>query len=69
MKAFIVLTIGRQVDGELISVNVEKGFLDSKKADQFVSKLSQSTVTTMKTGADSIQLVCERGIFEVEIEE
>ncbi len=32
MKAFVVLTIGRQVDGELISVNVEKGFLDQKKA-------------------------------------
>lgn len=62
--------MARQVDGEYIVVKVEKAFTDQTKAASLANQLATrySEEIPMSNGT-AISCICERGIFEIEIED
>jgi hypothetical protein len=70
MKIFAVISVARQVDGEYCLVKVDKAFKSSSLAENFVKDLSKKYAETVVTpNGISIECVCERGIFEIDVEE
>ena len=69
MKAFIIATLARQIEGEYCLLKVEKGFVDKNKAELYAAEQSKYTTETIATPVGSLKFLCERGIFEIEIEE
>jgi len=70
MKVFFVVTIARQVEGEMLSVRFEKVFTQASKADAYAKGLAKSfTETITVPGVGPVQFVCERGVHESEVEE
>lgn len=69
MKAFCIISVARQVDGEYVVVKVEKGFADRDKASKVAEGLAvrYHEEITAPNGT-SIPCICERGVFEIEIE-
>lgn len=67
MRAFIVQNVARQVEGDLMLVQVEKGFADRAGADGYLASLPKQSVQTIKTEMGSIECFCVRGVYEVEI--
>lgn len=68
MKAWAVITVARQVDGEYCIVKVDKAFDSAKLAGDYASSLATKYAETIQTPAGPIKCVCERGVFELEIE-
>ena len=70
MKAFAIISVARQVDGEYVIVKVEKAFSSKEKADQISRDLAHRyhEEIPMPNGT-SLSCVCERGVFEIEIGE
>lgn len=70
MKAFAIVSVARQVDGEYVVVKIDKAFLNREKAQTFAQNLAMryNEQISMPDGT-SISCICERGIFEIEIEE
>ena len=69
MKAFAVISVARQVEGEYVVVKVDKAFLKASKADEYAKKLAVNYTETIQTATGPVQCVCERGVFEMDIEE
>lgn len=69
MKIYIVQNVARQVEGELIVVQVEKAYLERSHAERHLSSLSRQRTEILTTEAGQIQCFCVRGIYEVEVEE
>lgn len=69
MKVFLIISVARQVDGEYCVVKAEKAFKQIAKAEEFASKLSKKYAESIPTSSGSIACVCERGIFEIEVED
>lgn len=69
MKAFLIISLARQVQGEYCMVKVEKAFSQASKAEDYASKLSQKYAESINGPNGPIPCVCERGIFEIEIED
>lgn len=69
MKVFAIISIARQVDGEYCVVKVEKAFGSQGAADSFVKSLSKKYAESINTPNGAIDCVCERGIFEIDVEE
>jgi len=69
MKVFAVLSVARQVEGEYVVVKIEKAFLQASKADEYAKSLARAYTESIPTATGPIQCVCERGVFEVDVEE
>lgn len=69
MKIYLILSVARQVDGEYCMVKAEKAFRDSTKANSFVESLSKRYAESIQTPSGLIECVCERGVFEVDVED
>lgn len=69
MKVFAVISVARQVEGEYVVVKVEKAFLQASKADDYAKSLARAYTETIQTATGPIQCVCERGVFDVDVEE
>lgn len=69
MKIYLIISIARQVDGEYCMVKTEKAFRDQSKANNFVESLSKRYAESIETPNGLIECVCERGVFEVDIED
>lgn len=69
MKIYLIISIARQVDGEYCVVKTEKAYVSEDKANSFIKNLSKKYVETIPTPNGPIDCVCERGIFEVDVEE
>lgn len=68
MKAFIAITVARQVEGDMIWVKVEKAHTKASVIDQFVQKHAVTFVETMTTEFGPIECQCTRSSMEIEIE-
>lgn len=68
MTIFVITTVGRQTEGEMISVRFEKAFSDRVKAENYVKQLTKNYVENVPTPNGVIQFVCERGIHEVDLD-
>ena len=70
MKVFFVVTVGRQVDGDMITIRFEdKCFKQASKADEFLKPLARKWTESITTPNGPVQFLCERGIHEAELEE
>lgn len=69
MKAYVVISVARQVDGEYCLVKTEKAFTDSLSAETYANDLAKRYTEKISTPNGEIDCVCERGIFEVDIEQ
>lgn len=70
MKAFALISVARQVDGEYVIVKVEKAFSTREKADQVARDLAYRYHENIPMpDGTSLSCVCERGVFEIDIEE
>ena len=70
MKVFFVVTIARQVEGEIISVRFDKAFTTASKADQYVKTLAKTFTETINVpGQGPVNFVCERGVHDIDVEE
>lgn len=69
MKVFAIVTIARQVDGEYCIVKVEKAFTNAARADEESKKLARNYAETINTPNGMIPCVCERGVFEIDVDE
>jgi hypothetical protein len=69
MKVFAVLSVARQVEGEYVVVKVEKAFLQASRADEYAKNIARAYTETINTASGPIRCVCERGVFEIDVEE
>lgn len=64
-KAYVVVAVARQQDGEYVFVNVEKVCKDKTKANEHIS----GKPTVEAAAIENIQCFVERGILEIILEE
>ena len=69
MKIFFVVTVARQIEGDIVSVSFEKCFNDKDKAESYYKKLRQEPIKTIQTENGPVQFACERRIHEIDMEE
>jgi hypothetical protein len=69
MNIFAILSVARQVQGEYVCIKAEKAFLTATKAEEHANKLSKQFAETISTPVGPIECVCERGVFELDVEE
>ena len=70
MKVFFVVTIARQMEGEVVSVRFDKAFTTASKADEYaktLAKVFNETIVVPDYGP--VNFVCERGVHEIDVEE
>lgn len=68
MKVYCIISLARQVDGEYCVLKVEKAFTSASKADEESKKLAKNYAESIQTPGGLIQCVCERGVFEIDVE-
>lgn len=69
MKIFALVSIARQVDGEYCVVKIEKAYKSAQRADEESKKLARKYAEIITTPAGVINCVCERGVFEIDVED
>lgn len=69
MKVFFVVTVARQVEGDIVSVSFEKCFSDQDKAEAYYKTLIQESVKTVQTEQGPVQFACQRRLHEIELEQ
>lgn len=69
MKIYAIVSVARQVDGEYCVIKMEKAYKTAIKADEESKKLARKYAETITTPAGPIQCICERGVFEIDVEE
>lgn len=69
MKIFAIISVARQVDGEYVVVKAEKAFKQASKADEYAKSLAKRYTESIPTPSGLIACICERGVFEMEIDE
>lgn len=68
MKAFLAITVARQIEGDMIWVKVEKAHTKATVIDAFVSEHAKQFVETMTTEFGPMECQCTRSSMEIEIE-
>lgn len=68
MLIYCVITVGRQVEGDIQSTRFEKAFRSKDKADAYANGLNKIWVENVNTPTGPVQFYLERGIHEVELE-
>lgn len=68
-KIFCVISVARQVDGEMCVVKVEKSYRSASKADEYSKSLAKKYTESINTPYGPIPFICERGVFEVDVED
>lgn len=72
---YVVAVAARQIDGEFVSINVNKAFNNKEEADRHVNivrtnytKEGNPVPTKIMTPQGAIDCMCEVGVFEMEIQ-
>ena len=77
MKAYAIITVARQVEGEYVFIKTEKAFLSVEKADKHLKQIKSSLLTEdgkwkpQLISTPNGEAICqsEVGIFEIEIDD
>ena len=70
MKIFVVINVARQINGEFIFVKIEKAFKDSKKAQEYLGSTENPYKDMVQNSTGfSVECMCSKGLFDIEIEE
>lgn len=67
-KVFVIVTVARQIDGDMISIRFEKAFSDMAKAEAYTKELNKVYQETIQTDQGPVKFLCERGIHQFEVE-
>lgn len=65
---YFIVTIARQIEGEMISIKFEKCFQDKTNAENFLKTLTKNSMEKITTPSGIIDFFCERGLHEIEVE-
>jgi len=68
-KIFCVISVARQVDGEMCVVKVEKSFTTASKADDYSKSIAKKYAESINTPYGPMPFICERGVFEIDVED
>lgn len=76
-KAFAVVTVARQIEGEYVAIRTDKAYKKASSADAELKKLKAQYTTPegkinpqkISTPQGDLECFCEVGVFEIEIEE
>ena len=68
MKVFFVVTVARQVEGDIVAVHFDKCFSDQTKAEEFYKTLRQEPIKNVIMNGQPVQFACERRIHEIDLE-
>ena len=69
MKVFIIATLAREIDGEYCFLKIDKGFTSANAAESFYNSTKLQFTELIPTQNGDINCLCQRGIFEVDIQE
>lgn len=69
MKVFAIVSVARQVDGEMCVVKVEKAYKTASKADDYAKSLAKKYAESITTPYGPVPFICERGVFEIDVED
>lgn len=69
MKIFAIVSVARQVDGEYVVVKAEKAFKQASKADAYAASLAKRYTESIPTPSGPMACLCERGVFEMDLDE
>jgi hypothetical protein len=69
MKVFAIISVARQVEGEYVVVKIEKAFTQASKADEYAKTLARNYAETIQTAGGPVACVCERAVFDMDVEE
>ena len=69
MLIYCVTTVGRQLEGEMVSIRFEKAFKSKTKAEEFAKDLAKVYTQDVNTPTGPVQFVLERGIQDVEFDD
>lgn len=72
MKIFVLMTIARQVEGDMVQVRIEKAYQALEQAQEHMNSLAKTYLEHMDVpsqgGIEKIEFFCERSIHEVNVE-
>lgn len=69
-KIWVIVTIARQYDGDIVSVRFDKSYTKKELAEVYLSTLSKKFAETINVpGIGAVEFFCERGIHEIDITE
>lgn len=68
-KIYVIVSVARQVEGEIVVVKPEKAYKSRERAEESASKLARQYAETVTTPTGPVQCVCTRGVFEIEVED
>lgn len=69
MKVYVIANVARQINGEFVFVKIEKAYLDSIKAEGYLKSVeTQYKDLVQNSSGFSIECMCSRGIFDIEVE-
>jgi hypothetical protein len=68
-KVFAIISIARQVNGEYCVLKVEKAYSSAVKAEDQLKTMLKNYAESIQTPSGILQCVCERGVFEIDVEE
>lgn len=69
MLIYCVTTVGRQVEGDMVSIKFEKAYKSKVKAEAFSKDLAKVYTENVNTPTGPVQFMLERGVQEVEFDE
>ena len=68
-KVFCVISMARQVNGEMVWNKPEAAFTSAQKAEEFAKNLARQYTESIQTSQGPVECFCERGILEFEVKE
>jgi hypothetical protein len=69
MNVFVIASAAKQSDGDFVMHRVEKAFRTATKAHDYLRGKATTFREAIHTEFGVIECDCERGIFEVEVED
>lgn len=69
MKIYCITTVGRQIEGDIVSIKFEKAFKTLPQAEAHAKNLNKVYTENVGTPTGPVQFVLERGIQEVELDD
>ena len=68
LKIYIVIAVAMEVEGRLTAVKVEKAFNSRELAQKYMDSMPASYPDKIRLPEQSINCLCERNVYEVEVE-
>jgi hypothetical protein len=69
MKIYAIINVGNEIEGRLTAVNIEKAYKDRSNAETYMNKNRVSYVEDLNLDGQKVQMLCERNIQEIEVED